>query len=287
MIVRSMTITFAWVSHLAGAHAAMMPANAAGMEADDLAASLMMPQVTQWSPPKRRGLQAAQAAPPAGVPSPGQGPPQLAVLQPGQARGPQQSHSARNQGEQLPASGWPAQASPGRGPAAQQEPVGRHSVAQHPSHNAALGAAPQLQHDQLRWVDFGEQEPGPRSSGLRPAGPEPAQRQPGSSRPASAQPWAAGSQQRGGVPLPVWAGSGRSDSPPWASQLQAGPLPGTWQGVQQQPGVQPQVTGVRHVPAEVQVTETRGTRGAQLPAAEAAELQVGSTQGCRLVPSAK
>ena len=87
----------------------------------------------------------------------------------------------------------------------------------------------------------------------------------------------------------VWAGSGRSDSPPWASQLQAGPLPGasTWQGVQQQTstGAQLQATGVPHVPAEVQVTETTGTRGAQPPAAGAAELQVGSTRVCRLMPS--
>ena len=280
---------------LAGAHPAMMPVNAAGMEADDLAASLMMPQVTQWSPPKRRGMQAAQAAPPAGLPLPGglqQGPQQVPVLQPGQARGlQQQSPPHRIQGEQMQASSWPAQASPGRSAAAQQEPVGRRSVAQQAPHNTALGAAPQPQQEQPRWVDFGDQESGPRSSGLRPAGPEPARRQAGSSRPASPQPWAAGSHQRGGVPLPVWAGSGRSDSPPWASQLQAGPLPGagTWQGAQQQTstGAQPQVNSVRHVSTKVQVTEPIGTSEAQLPAAEAAELQVGSTQVCRLVPPAR
>lgn len=264
-----------------GVHPTIMPANAAGMEADDLAASLMMPQVTQWSPPKRHGLQAVQAAPPAGVPSPGgqqRGPQQPAMPQPGQARGPQQhSPPTRIQGEQLPASSWPAQASPGRGPIAQQKPVGRHSFAQQDPHNTAPRAAPQPQQEQPCWVDFWEQESGLRNSGLRPAGPEPARQQAGSSRPASPQPWAAGSNQRGGVTLPVWAGSGRSDSPPWASQLQAGPLPGasTWQGVQQQTstGAQLQATGVPHVPAEVQVTETTGTRGAQPPAAGAAELQ--------------
>lgn len=278
---------------LVGVHPTIMPANAAGMEADDLAASLMMPQVTQWSPPKRHGLQAVQAAPPAGVPSPGgqqRGPQQPAMPQPGQARGPQQhSPPTRIQGEQLPASSWPAQASPGRGPIAQQKPVGRHSFAQQDPHNTAPRAAPQPQQEQPCWVDFWEQESGLRNSGLRPAGPEPARQQAGSSRPASPQPWAAGSNQRGGVTLPVWAGSGRSDSPPWASQLQAGPLPGasTWQGVQQQTstGAQLQATGVPHVPAEVQVTETTGTRGAQPPAAGAAELQVGSTRVCRLMPS--